>query len=183
MRTPAEGTRREYAPLAQIAMPDGADREHRMRAAADALWDAFGTDRPETPDPARGVSWIGFYLRVPGEDREGHEMVLGPRRDKPACSPIGLHGMCGRGWQERASIVIDDVRTLGEGYIACDPRDQSELVVPLFDSVGTCWGVLDADSYQTHAFSEHDARELASLMVRWGLTDPRRSPAERILRL
>ena len=170
MGIPTTGTRRRYAHLADVAFPAEAPRAERMRLAADVLWDAFGTDRPDVPDPARGVSWIGFYMRVPGEDREGHEMVLGPCRNKPACSPIGLHGMCGRGWQERASIVIDDVRSLGAGYIACDPRDLSELVVPLFDADGSCWGVLDADSYQTRAFCERDARELAALMARWDLS-------------
>jgi putative methionine-R-sulfoxide reductase with GAF domain len=170
MDIPANGTRRGYARLAGVKLPAGASRADRMRLAVDALWETMGTDRPDVPNPARGVSWIGFYLRVPGEGRPGHELLLGPCRDKPACSPIGLHGMCGRGWQDRASIVIDDVRSLGEGYIACDPRDQSELVVPLLDADGSCWGVLDADSYQTHAFSEHDARELAALMALWGLS-------------
>ena len=46
------------------------------------IWSEFGNHCP--------VSWVGFYFLGEGE------MTLGPRRDKPACSPIGLHGACGR---------------------------------------------------------------------------------------
>lgn len=34
--------------------------------------------------------------------------------------------------------------------VACDPRDQSELVVAVWDVCGDskqCWGVFDVDSY------------------------------------
>src|SRR4051812_14344363 len=81
-----------------------AHREPCMQALVDGLWPALG---------GRGVSWIGFYLKAPRAD----EMILGPRRDKPACSPIGLHGMCGRCWRERRPIIVRDVATLGANYI------------------------------------------------------------------
>jgi putative methionine-R-sulfoxide reductase with GAF domain len=98
------------------------------------------------------------------------EMLLDACRDKPACSPIGLHGACGRSWQEQRSLVVRDVRSLGAGYIACDPRDLSEVVVPLFERDGSCWGVLDADSYEVGSFTESDALSLAMLMVEAGLS-------------
>jgi putative methionine-R-sulfoxide reductase with GAF domain len=103
-------------------------------------------------------------------------MTLGHRRDKPACSPIGLHGVCGRGWREQRSIVVRDVRVLGPDYVACDPRDQSEVVVPMFTRRGgteTCIGVLDVDSFDVGAFTDHDARELARLLIEIGLTTAR----------
>ncbi|MBX3322165.1 MAG: GAF domain-containing protein [Phycisphaeraceae bacterium] len=151
---------RDYAAIALKDAPR--DRSPLMRAAADVLWNALAPT---------GVSWVGFYLK----DATSDTMVLGPCRDKPACSPIGLHGACGQSWRNEQSLVVHDVRLLGDGYIACDPRDLSEVVVPLFGADGACWGVLDADSFEVSAFSERDAQELALLMVRIGLSD--RTPA------
>lgn len=129
-----------------------------MQWAVDALWDAFRED---------GLSWIGFYSKPAGSD----EMILLARRDKPACSPLGLNGMCGRCWKERRALVVDDVRAVpASEYVACDPRDLSEVVVPLFDADGACWGVLDADSHETGAFDDHDAGQLTALVERLGLT-------------
>ncbi|MEO1130625.1 MAG: GAF domain-containing protein [Planctomycetota bacterium] len=141
-----------------------------MRALADALWDAFHT----RADGDAGYSWVGFYFG-PGlsfdDARAGDdEMILGPRRDKPACSPIGLHGACGRSFLEQRALVVTDVKHLGESYVACDPRDQSEVVVPLFDEDGTCFAVLDVDAFDVGAFTEHDATELIALLQRTGLT-------------
>lgn len=160
---------RDYVAVrSSISIEPTADREARMKAAVDALWLHTGG----VTLGAKQISWIGFYLRVAEGDvaRVGGEMVLGPRRDKPACSPIGLHGMCGRSWSERSPVIVDDVRTLGGNYIACDPKDLSELVVPLFERDGTCWGVLDADSYDTAAFDERDVVELTKLVEWLGLS-------------
>lgn len=142
-----------------VRAPTSGSREERMRAVADALWERFS---------GAGYSWVGFYTRAPGAE----EMVLGPRRDKPACSPIGLHGMCGFGCLERRSVVVRDVRLIGDNYVACDPRDMSELVVPLLEPDGVCWGVLDADSFDVGAFDADDALGLARLLERAGLTAP-----------
>jgi L-methionine (R)-S-oxide reductase len=131
-----------------------------MRRAVDLLWGALGSS---------GVSWIGFYERGPGPG----EMTLVCREPKPACSPIGLHGMCGKGMQERRPFIVPDVRTLGANYVACDPRDQSEVVVPLLAADGSCDAVLDADSYDLGAFDDHDARGLARVLVALGLSDRR----------
>lgn len=134
-----------------------------MTRLVDDLWRAFGE-----PARAGGYSWVGFYTK--SDDRE--EMVLGPRRDKPACSPIGLHGMCGFAWRERRAVVVRDVRRLGEHYVACDPRDASEVVVPMLEADGRCWGVLDVDSFEVGAFTTEDARGLAEAAERAGLTAP-----------
>jgi L-methionine (R)-S-oxide reductase len=130
-------------------------REAGMQAFVDVLWPALSPT---------GVSWLGFYLK------EGDQLVLGPRRDKPACSPIGLHGVCGQAFLDRCSVVIRDVRDLGEHYVACDPRDQSEVVVPCLESDGSCWGVLDLDSHAIGAFSQTDANGLTALLHRAKLT-------------
>ncbi len=167
-------SKREYAPLLDRFHPEPQLvpvplREDRMREVADALWEIVGV---------RGVSWLGFYIKA----RDRDEMTLGPRRDKPACSPIGLQGMCGRCWAERQPILVADVSTLGKNYIACDPKDRSELVIPLIESDGRCWGVLDADSYHLNAFETADVVGMTTLVEHAGLSLRRTSPAP-ILRL
>jgi putative methionine-R-sulfoxide reductase with GAF domain len=149
-------THRDYAPLLARASAQG-DRAQRMQRICDLLWDAFGS---------RGLSWIGFYEKAEHKD----ELVLVCRRDKPACSPIGLHGMCGRGWSTRRPILVGDVATLGPNYIACDPRDRSEAVIPCLNPDGSCWGVLDADSYDLSAFGPADIRGMTELVERFGLS-------------
>ena len=43
-------------------------------------------------------------------------------------------------------MIVSDVHNLGAGYVACDPREQSEVVIPCRTD-GSTWGVLDLDSY------------------------------------
>ncbi len=139
--------------------PIGA-HDQRMRAVVDALWVAFEN---------HGYSWVGFYLDQPNEPDE-KRLVLGWCRDKPACSPIGLHGVCGQALLSKKLRIVRDVTELGENYIACDPRDRSEIVIPLLDERGVCWGVLDIDSSDVGAFDESDALGLRQVLETAGLT-------------
>lgn len=132
------------------------DRNARMRRVADALWEYLSP---------RGVSWAGFYLHE-GAD----ELVLGPMRNKPACSPIGLHGACGQAFLKREPLVVRDVADLGENYVACDPRDRSEVVIPCLETDGTCWGVLDLDSHHVGAFDQSDVDGLRRVLRAADLT-------------
>lgn len=155
---------RDYSKLLQAFAP-ATDRARAMTAFLDLTWSAFGDD---TPSPERQtISWIGFYERDP---EDSAQMILIDRRPKPACSPIGLHGLCGKGMLDSTSYIVDDVRTLGANYVACDPRDQSELVVPLFNEKGESFGVLDVDSFAIGAFDENDADQMHKLLVQFGLT-------------
>lgn len=133
-------------------------REDAMAFAIQRLWRAFG---------GRPISWIGFYERTPGTD----EMVLLTCEPRPACSPIGIHGMCGRSMLAKRAMVVRDVKTLGEGYIACFPEDQSELVVPLFED-GQCTCVLDVDSHERDAFTTSDAEACSAVLETLGLSHP-----------
>ena len=157
----------------QDLRPD-APRADKMQRVVDALWDAFGLASSPQGSPPVQISWVGFYTKTPDAD----EMILQARRDKPACSPLGLQGCCGRCWSGRRPIVVRDVANMEGGYIACDPKDRSEVVVPLFEPDGSCWGVLDIDSYETSAFDAHDAMELiaicetAGLSIPWALAHP-----------
>ncbi len=164
---------RDYAAIADaleraLERTPNASREDRMRVAVDALWDALH---------ARGVSWVGFYTPMTLADHEangdwdGEGMVLGPRRDKPACSPIGMHGACGQAYLSRTTLVVRDVKDLGEHYVACDPRDRSELVVPCFADDGECWGVLDFDSFDVGSFTAEDADGAVRVLEAAGLTN------------
>jgi putative methionine-R-sulfoxide reductase with GAF domain len=159
---------RDYAGMLSRLKPLP-DKAAMMQLAVDVLWEGLG---------GRGVSWIGFYTKAEGRD----EMLLQARRDKPACSPIGLQGMCGRCWKECKPIIVKDVATLGANYIACDPKDKSEVVIPLFDPDGSCWGVLDADSYDVDSFHDDDVTGLTRAVERLGLSTPQR-PAPYTLRL
>ncbi|MEL6329657.1 MAG: hypothetical protein AAFR38_08345 [Planctomycetota bacterium] len=164
------------ASLLEAARSISGDRGARMRAFADAYWSAFGLGS----DPSVGgpASWAGFYEIAPEGNEHGAEpgdaMVLAAHRDKPACSPIGMQGACGRSFLEARSMVVRDVRSLGENYVACDPRDLSEVIVPLFevgaDGVGGCWGVFDVDSFELGAFDESDAALLRRALELAGLS-------------
>lgn len=150
-------TPRDYAPLLASIEPGG-DADTLMQRTVDALWNQL---------QHQGVSWIGFYTWSAAKP---DEMILARRQPKPACSPIGLHGACGRGWKERRPLVVTDVKKLGANYVACDPRDQSEVVVPLLNPDGSSWGVLDADSFDVNAFDYFDALSLARLLRHLGLS-------------
>ena len=153
---------RDYDSLAESIVAQlsaDATREERMQATVDALWAAFSE---------QGVSWCGFYL----PDESGSALLLGPRRDKPACSPIALHGACGRAFKDRAALVINDVQALGPDYIACDPRDRSEVVVPVLAADGSCQAVLDLDSHTPNSFAEADVKGLEKVLQAAGFSVP-----------
>ncbi|HOI55853.1 MAG TPA: GAF domain-containing protein [Phycisphaerae bacterium] len=157
MNVPHSPARRDYEAMAR-EVRDGLAAEatpwQRMQAVVDAIWRRLGNDHG-------GVSWVGFYLPV--DDRT--ELVLGPRRDKPACSPIGLHGVCGRAFTTQQPAVVRDVAALGDRYIACDPRDRSEAVVPVTDCQGRCVAVLDLDSHDVGAFDQGDLDGLRRVLA------------------
>jgi putative methionine-R-sulfoxide reductase with GAF domain len=138
----------------------------------------LGDPSPDRANSARGeaVSWIGFYeLAGPYNDHgaePGQAMVLGPHRDTPACSPIGLHGACGQSFLSAETLVVRDVAALGDGYVACDPRDLAELVIPMIGESGKPWGVLDADSFAAGTFTERDADVLTAFSVAAGISEP-----------
>jgi putative methionine-R-sulfoxide reductase with GAF domain len=166
------GSLREVALRLAVEHPDPSDR---LQPLTDALW--------ETLHPC-GLSWIGFYLEdlehAVASAGDNGLMILAARRDKPACSPIGLHGACGQSFREEAVRLIEDVALLGPNYIACDPRDRSELVVPIYRNE-KCWGVLDADSHELACFGDSDIEGLCGVLRAAGLLG--RAPAIRADRL
>jgi len=166
---------RDYEPVHLALNRVGGNREARMRAVCDTLWRYFKDF---------GVSWVGFYTLdgtptstpTDGETQPvlqpEPQMVLGPSRDSPACSPIALHGACGMSLTKRRPIVVHDVHNLGASYIACNPKDRSEVIVPVFNERGDCYGVLDIDSFVRSAFGEADVRSLKRLMESTAISWP-----------
>lgn len=134
-------------------------RGKMMQEIVDALWGAFGSGP---------YSWCGFYV----PDAGAGALLLGPHRDKPACSPIGLHGVCGRAFLSRESQVVADVKTLGSAHIECDPANLSEIAVPVLDPAGKAFAVLDVDSRQLSAFGEEDRRWLERIVKSLGQEPP-----------
>jgi len=132
------------------------DLERQMQVAVDVLWEQLHD---------KGVSWVGFYFKVPDVE----EMVLGPMRDKAACSPIGMQGACGKSFLQKEPVVVQNVKDLGEHYIACDPRDQSEIVLPVYSQTGRIMGVLDLDSHEEGAFDYSDVEGLRKVLKCAGL--------------
>lgn len=180
--------KRDYSSL---PIAPGVRGDELLRAAITSLWNAFGLPSPSSSasspssvsSPTRSLppsiphpspySWVGFYFG-PGESFDGiraktGEMILGPREPKPACSPISLQGACGRAFLSGRPLVVRDVKALGENYIACDPRDRSEVVIPIFDANGRITSVLDVDSFDVGAFTDDDAIGLVLAMRRWGI--------------
>lgn len=149
---------RDYHAIAAAVRPQSS-REKTMRHVVDVVWDHLRE---------QGVSWVGFYLDRPNEP-EQQRMILGPCRDSPACSPIGLHGVCGQALLQGRTRIVEDVAELGPSYIACDPRDRSEIVVPLIDGDNQCWGVLDLDSWDVGSFSDQDDVGLRDVLTAAGL--------------
>lgn len=150
---------REYQSVVDQLNPTGS-RDQRMRKVVDTLWASFHN---------LGYSWVGFYLDKPDQG-DDQRLVLGPCRDKPACSPIGLHGVCGQALCSKQPRIVADVTELGKNYVACDPRDRSEIVIPCIADDGKCWGVLDIDSWEISAFDESDQRGLLALLEAAELT-------------
>ncbi|WP_343217930.1 GAF domain-containing protein [Haloferula rosea] len=102
--------------------------------------------------------WTGFYRVV------GDELVIGPYQGTPGCSRIARgRGVCGTAWEQGAIQVVADVHAF-PGHIACDPRSESEIVVPVRDCRGEVIAVLDVDSAEKAAFDETDQRWLEQIL-------------------
>ena len=105
--------------------------------------------------------WTGFYRVV----EPGRLLRVGPYQGTLGCLDIQFgRGVCGTAAQEQRSVVVADVHTF-PGHITCDPRSQSEIVVPVFDATRTLIAVLDIDSAVRDGFSDEDRVGLESLVA------------------
>ena len=101
--------------------------------------------------------WTGFYRVI------NNELVLGPFQGPVACTRIAYgKGVCGTSWQERKTIVVEDVHKF-PGHIACSSASKSEIVVPLFKEKQVV-GVLDIDSENLATFDSVDKEWLERII-------------------
>ncbi|MBN3035713.1 MAG: GAF domain-containing protein [Bacteroidales bacterium] len=102
--------------------------------------------------------WTGFYLLRDGA------LLAGPYQGPLACIRLKKDtGVCWAGINRKETIIVPDVHQFS-GHIACDPRSQSEIVVPLKDDGGTIIGVLDVDSREKNSFDETDREGLERIL-------------------
>jgi L-methionine (R)-S-oxide reductase len=95
--------------------------------------------------------WTGFYLL------KNSELVVQTYQGPLACQVLEKDkGVCWAGINQQKTIIVTDVHQF-PGHIACDPRSQSEIVVPVRNNRGQITGVLDIDSRLTGNFDETDA--------------------------
>jgi L-methionine (R)-S-oxide reductase len=110
---------------------------------------------------AFGHLWTGFYRVV----EPGRLLRVGPYQGSLGCQEITFgRGVCGTAAAERRTVVVADVHDF-PGHITCDPRSQSEIVVPVFDASGALIAVLDIDSSVPAAFGDADRDGLEKLVA------------------
>jgi arsenate reductase len=156
----AKNVKRDYAGMAETIkekLSAAPENEDKMKLVTNVLWDGLKD---------KGLDWVGFYRLTP--DQEAMELVC--RQPRAACSPIGLHGVCGKGIKDKTTQIVRDVYTLGDKHIICDSANLSEIVVPLLEPDGSCRAVLDMDSRELGAFDQRDAEGLVLVLRRAGLT-------------
>jgi GAF domain-containing protein len=108
-----------------------------------------------------GHLWTGFY-RVVGPQL----LRVAPYQGTLGCLEITFgRGVCGTSAAERRTVIVPDVSRF-PGHIACDARSKSEIVVPVFDRVGSLIAVLDIDSERRADFDQTDADGLERVL-RW----------------
>jgi hypothetical protein len=134
-------------------------------AAYRSIEDHLARVGPVDPGAFIDLAWDAL-----SPDLDSDQLLLEHRRDRPACSPIGLHGVCGQALRHRRTRIVRDVAGLGEDYVACDPRDRAELVIPLGRDPGTAGTaeiadrVLDLDSFELDAFSDVDDARIRAIL-------------------
>ena len=107
--------------------------------------------------------WTGFYVVDPDK---ADELVVGPYQGTLGCLRIPFgRGVCGTAAATGQTQIVADVHAF-DGHIACDPRSNSEIVVPVRDGAGRLIGVLDVDATDRAVFDETDRRHLEALMDR-----------------
>jgi L-methionine (R)-S-oxide reductase len=105
-----------------------------------------------------GFFWVGFYLAKDGQ------LVLGPFQGPLACTRIDFNsGVCGHAYTTREVVIVPNVDEF-PGHIACSSAARSEIVLPMFDTAGNVFGVLDVDSDSLNDFSNADAEGLSRIV-------------------
>ncbi|MFQ6607194.1 MAG: GAF domain-containing protein [Fidelibacterota bacterium] len=104
--------------------------------------------------------FVGFY-RVTQPDH----LTIGPYQgDVLACGTIPFgKGVCGTAAESGEIIIVDDVGQF-PGYISCDDKTVSEIVIPIKRN-GKVTAVLDIDAKEKGVFDEVDKKNLQNLCI------------------
>lgn len=101
--------------------------------------------------------WIGFYRLI------DNQLLVGPYQGTLACQNLTKDtGVCWTAVNQNQTIIVPDVRQFA-GHITCNPKSQSEIVVPVRNKTGKITAVLDADSDQLNTFDPTDAQHLEQI--------------------
>jgi len=105
--------------------------------------------------------WIfcGFYRVI-----ESNLLEIGPYQGNIlACGHIAFdRGVCGASASKKKTIIVDDVSAF-PGYISCDEKTVSEIVVPVIKN-NDLIAVLDIDGEQVGQFNRVDQLFLEKLV-------------------
>ena len=103
--------------------------------------------------------WTGFY-RVTAPEM----LKIGPYQGGHGCLVIPFsRGVCGAAARTETVQLVTDVDAF-PGHIACASATRSELVLPVWNDLGTLLGVFDIDSNLPAAFDDSDAMHIASIL-------------------
>jgi GAF domain-containing protein len=103
--------------------------------------------------------WTGFYLLTRGA------LEVGPYQGPLACQVLEKdRGVCWAGIKRKKALIVPDVHAFPD-HIACDSRSNSEIVIPLLNTQGEVWAVLDVDSRELDAFSTIDEEWLKKIVA------------------
>ncbi len=104
--------------------------------------------------------WTGFYEVDPHKQ---DELVVGPYQGTLGCLRIAFsRGVCGAAARTGKTQIVANVHAVAD-HIACDAATNSEIVVPVFDKLGSLVAVLDIDSTQKNAFDATDQAGLEAI--------------------
>lgn len=104
-----------------------------------------------------GFFWVGFYNK-----KDHNTLQIGPYQGEVPCLNITIgKGVCGLAAQLKKTQIVNDVNSF-DGYIACHPEPNSEIVVPGIVN-GECHFVLDIDHIEKDYFDNIDQKWLEKL--------------------
>ncbi len=113
--------------------------------------------------------WVGFYLN------DGNKRLnVGPYQGTHGCLFIKFgEGVCGRVATLQKTIIVEDLNKLNQAqndskrqlHITCDPRCNSEIVVPVVDKKGDLIAVFDVDSLHVNAFDKVDQKWIEKIIA------------------
>ncbi|MDF1673720.1 MAG: GAF domain-containing protein [Vicingaceae bacterium] len=102
--------------------------------------------------------WIGVYTV------RRDELILGPFQGPIACTRIQLgRGVSGTAWHKKEVIIVPNVDEFPD-HIICNSASKSEIVLPIMNSNGDVYMILDADSENLNEFDKIDEKYLSEII-------------------